>query len=673
VTARARLALAVMALLALVAFVYRPVARGVFIWDDVPLVVGNRLGERGSLKEIFTQPFAPVNPLTDSRPVYYRPLTVASLRGDYGLASFDARSYHMTNLLLHLCATMTLLLAARRFGAPPFAAVTAALAWALFPRSTECVAWISGRADLIAALFSIAALGLWPWFGDDESTTSPRSARTRAALAAAAVLCSLLAKEVAAAAVLAIAVGTMLGARGLGRERRKLVLERLACLVPPLAIYGALRWAATRSVSSYIAPMGAGPRAQTVLEAIGRYVEMTLDAWHPTTTIGLLGDVDAARAVAGALTLLGCAVVAVLALRRTRLAAKGDEAGAPGKPRDPRAVAVAATATLGIASLALVVHVVPIVLVSAVAADRLLYLPLAGLAMSLAVASAKLTPRGRKVAAGAVLALTATFMPVTRARATDYTDDIRFRVAAAEQAHPHNTAAKSALANVLRADAEFDLACRLHASAGRTLADLGAPAAPRYVRALENLGGCYEMLGDYDAAAQVYRRLIAIRPDDARVHMAIGFLFMHAYALDDAETSLKRALALDATLEPAKSTLAALPTTRAQLARFASLEAREADRLGWARLLSRLGRVPDATKAWLRLALDPKVSDDTAYRGVEFVIANGDIASARLAAEAYARRDATDEQLARENFVRRARDQASIDGLRPRIEALAEQ
>lgn len=650
-TSRARLALALMALLALIAVVYAPVGGGVFVSDDLS-IVNTRLVERGTIREIFARPYAPVSGLTESRPIYYRPLTILTLRADYGMASFDARGYHVTNVLLHLCATIALLFAARRLGASAASSVAAAGLWALLPRSTECVAWVSGRADLLAALFAIAAIGLWPWYGGAVT----RTARARAGLAGAAVLLGLLAKESAIAAAVAIAVGTSLGTEGTRRVRVRTAATRLAYLAVPLGIYAALRYAATRGLTSQIAPMGAEPRMETVLEAIGRYVEMTVDPWHPRTSIGLAGDLDTTRAAIGGAVVAVAIVLLAIARRR-------------GFTRPSAGVAIGAS--LAVVSLALIIHVVPIVLVGGIVADRLLYLPLAGVALALAVASDRLSPARRKLAAAVVVGLAVSFAPVTRARALDYTDDIQFRVAAAEHAHPRSTSAKSALANVLRANAEFDLACRMHASAAQQLSELGPAAATRYGRALENLGGCYEMLGDYDAAAKVYRRLVAIRPDNARVHLAIGVLFVHGLAFDDAEASLRRALALDSTLESAKVTLAAIPAMRSEVARFDDEEVRREDRLGWARLLTKLGRVPDANRAWLDLALDRASSDDTAYRGFEFVLANANIASARRAAEAYASRDAFDEQIAREKFARRARDQRTIDRLRPRLEALA--
>ncbi|MDB4938829.1 MAG: hypothetical protein JWP87_5801 [Labilithrix sp.] len=664
-TGRARLALLLIALLAIVAVVYAPVKRGVFVLGDRSLVEANPLVEHGTPAQIFTRPYAPVNPLTESRPVYYRPLTMLSLRADYEIGGLEPGSYHVTNLLLHLCATIALLLTARRLGASPAAATVAASVWALVPRSTECVAWVSGRADVLAATFAIAAIGLWPWYG--ETGTQPRGARARATLAGFAVMCGLLAKEVAVAAAFAIAVGTVAGTRGSSRERARAAGAKLLHLAVPLAIYAGLRWSATRRSSSHIAPLGTTTRAQTFLEAVGRYVEMTLDPFHPATTIGLASELDTKRMVLGGLALAGGAALAARAVGRRR-AAKGSPA------YDATEVHVAVGSALGLVALALVVHVVPIVVVSAVAADRLLYLPLAGAALALAVASARLAPRHRRLAGGAALALAATFVPVTRARVRDYTDDLQFRVAAAEHAHPHNTSSKRALGLALVARGEVALACRMQASASRMLAGRGAPARPLYLHSLETLAACDEVLGDFGAAGQLYAEVLAARPD-ARIHLEIGFLFLHAFAFDDADASLRRALALDVSLAPARDTLAVIPALRREAARLGTEEARRADRIGWARLLTDVGRVREATQAWLECALDPATPDDVAFAATELVIQNGELEAARRVVASYATRKTDNGRHMRANILLAARtkDRATVEALRDRLEALAAQ
>jgi tetratricopeptide (TPR) repeat protein len=669
VTGRARLALLLIALLAIVFAVYAPVRRGVFVLGDRSLVEANPLVEHGTASQIFTQPYAPVNPLSESRPVYYRPLTLLSLRADFALAGNEAGSYHVTNLLLHLATTIALLLAARRLGASPFASVIAAGVWALLPRSTECVAWISGRSDLLAAFFAIAAVGGWPWYAEAETENVETTAtRVRAALAGLAVMCGLLAKEVAVAAAFAIVAGTVAGARGSTRERARKAARRLPYLVVPLLAYAALRGNATRAAPSRISSVGAGPRAQAMLESVGRYVEMTLDPFHPSTTIGLASEPDTHRMVLGGIVLAACAFGAVRALgRRSRTT--------PARmPPSPSRVAVLVAAALGAGALVLVVHIVPIVLVSAVAADRLLYLPLAGLALSAAIVAERLSPRHRRIAGGCALVLAATFVPVTRARARDYTDDLRFRVVAAEQAHPHNPNAKRALGLLLLQKSEVELACRIDASAARALARLGPSARSLYLGAQETLAACFARLGEYDDAARLYAKVRAERPD-ARVHMEIGFVDLHRFHFDDAEVSFRRAVALDPSLAPARDALAALPTMRTETARLATEDARRADRLGWARLLTNVGRVRDATAAWYECALDPATSNDAAFLAAGRAIKEGDLAMGRRVAEGYTARDANTWRRERLDALvaARSREVASVDPLRGRLEALAAQ
>jgi protein O-mannosyl-transferase len=669
VTSRARLALAMMVLLALIAVVYAPVRKGAFIWDDHALIETSRVVEHGSLLEIFGRPYWTAHSLGDVLPSYYRPLTTLTLRADYAMAGPDARSFHVSNLLMHLLATIALVLTARRLGAGPVASVLAATAWALHPRSTEAVAWVSGRTDLLAGLMSLVAVGAWPWYSPSDVET--KGERAWAAAAGAAVLAGLLAKEVAVAAALAIGVGTAFGTLGRGRGAWLLAVRRLAWVGAPLVVYAGLRLMATRGThTSRLAPLGFELRAATVLEAVGRYVAMTFDPWHPATNIGLVGEIDPGSVVLGLLALAFFAALIVRAIARRLRASASASASASAEAPARRAV-MASLLALGLTSLALVLHVVPIGLASGVAADRLLYLPLAALAVAAAVASSRLGRPGKTALAALAAALAATFVPVTRARATDYTDELRFRVVAAEQAHPHSTSAKSGLANMLRADAETRLACELHASVQKTLERMGKPKSQRYLRALENLGGCYAALGAYDDAERTYALLERLEPKHARVHMELGFLGLHTFDLARAEVEFQRALELDAGLGPARASLAALPELRLALQRFASADARRAYPVEWARLLTSLGRIPDATVAWTSIVMDPNVDGSVAWPGLEHLLANADIETAKRTATAGIARHVFAKEVVEQRLAKRLRRQASIDALRPRIEALA--
>lgn len=147
----------------------------------------------------------------------YRPLTWLTYGFDFQSSGLDARGFHRTNLALHLAAAGALyvfivrwlgVVAQARAPAAERSANTAsssgavlpallaALAWSIHPLRVQVVAWISARADLLAALFLISASIAWlSW-----TTRGDRRARIAwHALYAA----SLLAKPVALGAPIA--------------------------------------------------------------------------------------------------------------------------------------------------------------------------------------------------------------------------------------------------------------------------------------------------------------------------------------------------------------------------------------------------------------------------------------------------------------------------------------
>ena len=91
----------------------------------------------------------------------WRPLTVATWRWQWpesGPAS--ARPFLTANVGLHALASLLLMLLARRFGFGLVPAALAGLLFAVHPVHAEAVAWISGRSELLACVFMLAA---WCW------------------------------------------------------------------------------------------------------------------------------------------------------------------------------------------------------------------------------------------------------------------------------------------------------------------------------------------------------------------------------------------------------------------------------------------------------------------------------------------------------------------------------
>ena len=150
---------------------------------------------------------------------FYRPLWVLWNAGLLELFGDEPAAFHAGNLLLFALIAIEVLLLARAL-LPPAGALVAALAFALYPRHGESVAWASGSTDLLAVAIGLGALLclLAPWPG-----------RRRILAAAALTAAAALAKE---AAFLLPVLGVLLlfargersrsrPARGPGRDGRR--------------------------------------------------------------------------------------------------------------------------------------------------------------------------------------------------------------------------------------------------------------------------------------------------------------------------------------------------------------------------------------------------------------------------------------------------------------------
>jgi len=92
---------------------------------------------------------------------FWHPLTWISLMFDHELWGLNPGGYHLTNLLLHLIATLLLFFALRRLtGSRARSGFVAAL-FALHPLHVESVAWIAERKDVLSAVFWMLSLLLY--------------------------------------------------------------------------------------------------------------------------------------------------------------------------------------------------------------------------------------------------------------------------------------------------------------------------------------------------------------------------------------------------------------------------------------------------------------------------------------------------------------------------------
>jgi protein O-mannosyl-transferase len=624
--------------LAAVVLAYGAAVTGGFVWDDYTLIQEERLvTSPGRLDDYFGR-FLWSGPLQASR-AFYRPLITLSYAADYQLWDGRPAGFHLTNVVLHLLVTVLVWQLIRRAGAgggggdpagrgersggggdpagrgersggggdptaggrgPVWAALAAG--FALAPRLTESVAWISGRTDVAAAIGALGAMVVHrPGPGRWE----------RKGVAAALLLFGLLCKEVAIAGTVAV-LALELCYRQASRERWHAPLLRAGPALAALALYAGLRLRA--GALDGTAPAGAaefgwrtpGAVAMAFAEAVGRYAVMLLDPFQPQVQMGMTGF------PAPAFCLLGAALVLLALLWIGRRA----WTRRPPALTDQQWAALA----LGATALGLVVHLVPLN-VNAVASDRFLYLPLAGLAIAAAPAAARVWHRRPRQAALVASLLVGGFAVATTLRTLEWADELRLWRGAIREAHPRNVIGQLSLAHAYMqrgrwADALGQLheVTRIH---------------PSYIQQPTfqgNLALCLDKLGQRQRALSLLTQAVARHPERLRLHYHL--LMAHARDLRfdrarEVAASIQRRFPDDQhtgellkVISRAQSALAALPPPRPD-----EPPALRAARAG---VYADLAAPAEAAPLWAQVATAPDAPAPLRERAVGYLVSQAD-------------------------------------------------
>jgi tetratricopeptide (TPR) repeat protein len=256
--------------------VYAPALSGSLVWDDYYLVRENPFFRSPVFGlEVFRHYL-----FFESFSTYYRPVQNWSYMLDYWIWRGSPFGYHCTNVLIHSLSAFLLFLLLLRLlpGLMPknaegqhlrcdAAALLLALIWVVHPIHNAAVAYISGRADGLAALFSLAA-----WLLLLKAMEAGLSVWKKAALAllsAASLLIGLCSKEIALVWLLLLLVHLF----AFDRERSwKTKWTVLGGAVAAFACYAVLH-----SLPGYRAPMEGGPpapwdeRVLLMFRALGDY------------------------------------------------------------------------------------------------------------------------------------------------------------------------------------------------------------------------------------------------------------------------------------------------------------------------------------------------------------------------------------------------------------------
>ena len=176
-SARARTLAIAAGLVVAVAVVFWPAAGFDFIeLDDRSYVVDNPHVTSGLSTANATWAF------TSFHQANWHPLTWISLQMDASRGNGTARSYHVTNIVLHATAAVLLFLALQAMTGSTGAAAATALFFAIHPLRVESVAWIAERKDVLSQVFAFATLAAWSRWIDKPSAARYAAAVTLFAL-----------------------------------------------------------------------------------------------------------------------------------------------------------------------------------------------------------------------------------------------------------------------------------------------------------------------------------------------------------------------------------------------------------------------------------------------------------------------------------------------------------
>lgn len=499
--------LAGLALLAAGLVAYANALTADFVWDDVSSVLQHRhVQDPSKIFQLFRED---QHAFGRGEGNFYRPLVSVSFMIDYALArganpeaapmDVDPFLFHLTSVLWHVAASILLCAVMVRLDAPRIVAFATALLYAVHPLHTEAVAYVSGRADSMAAAFMFAALLCALVQGDS------RRRLIGTVLAGLFFILALLSKE--SAAIFPFLLLAVMLLRPMPEDsseeseapRRDVYLRRMlpvAVTAVIVVIYGLLRLTVLRfgSGGDSTAP-GFGVRLVDAGQAFALYIRLIFlpTGLHMERT---LDGVPGWAALVGYVLMAGCVALAIYGLRTGR-----------------RRVA------LGMAWFLITWFPISgFIPINAPMAEHWLYVPLAGFLWAMVELVAEPLRRsdsGRRAAAVAVYAVFLLFLGLTLDRNRDWKDNVSlFRATLRE--NPNSIRVHYNLAVTYDEVVKNNpVGARRHYE--RVVALIGEPPSDMALEARVSAGDVYFRQRLYDAAAQHYLAVLQAEPSEERL------------------------------------------------------------------------------------------------------------------------------------------------------------
>ncbi len=494
--------------------VFFPALPGEFVSDDINAIVLNeRVAGPFDPVEIFATPSWWGSGRGDAPG--YRPLTTLTFALNYAAAGLYRVPYHLTNIVLHALVSAAVVALALRLGMGALGALLAGTMFCLLPIHSEAVCWVVGRAELLAAGATITALVLvLDYLGGGTGAMR---------LGAAALLwaAGLFSKENAVCLLPLPALAAWLLYPPGERPIRRAALST-AVLAVGFAAYLAARAAAVGLpgperpdlLDNPLSVLDPWPRLLGALSVLGRYLKLVL--WpHPLSVDYSYDALGIGPGFAGdAYTLLGAGGLAFLAAWGWRLRKQ--------YPQVTFALLLAAAAYAVVANFPLTI--------GTIMAERLFYLPSAGLCIAAAARLERPLRERRRLAAAAMLALTALWGAADLARARQWRSAISL-FEASVAAYPRSARAHMELGTAYGAAGRTN--------EGRRAYETALSLKPDYAAAWYNLGNLEARAGRFEEAAAAYKKALEYVPALAPAWYNLGLTLRVLGRLDEARRALR--------------------------------------------------------------------------------------------------------------------------------------
>ncbi len=500
--------------LVLTALAYVNTLRFNFVYDDLPQIVNNPMVQSwNNVPRFFTEHvWAQIGQTGE----YYRPLFLLWLLISYSLFGLQPFAWHLVSVALHLVAAWLVYRLGWRLTQGRLAGAIAAVVFGLHPAHIESVAWVSGLTDPLMANFVLGAILAY---------LEACARKTRAWLALAIVLYALgcLTKETAVLLPLVLlGCEWFFSRKDDTRWMRTAAVRLLPFLFVGMAYLGA-RYLALQGLQ-HPQPYTAGSLLASTPGVLWFYVR------HLCWPFGLSVFYNSPLVTHPSLANFGGPLLAVMAVaavawwgaRRSRL--------------------------IAFALVFLVVFMLPpligirVLFPEDMVHDRYLYLPVASLAILLAVGIIRLKRFGTAelfgqsaVLVAAIIACTVLLGTATAKQNVYWATDLTLYAHGVNVA-PRNVLALDHLANEMYKRGQVPLAFDLYSKA--------LAVDPNHWGTQFAVGLTRLETGDLRAAEDHLQRAVQINPANANQYYFLGIAQMKQQHLDDAEQSFRRGLAI---------------------------------------------------------------------------------------------------------------------------------